>query len=83
MKKLTLIILALGLTSTLFAQRYKTENVIIITLDGLRWQEVYRGADSTLINSKYTDDKAAVQKQFWAETSEQRRKMLFLIKLTN
>jgi len=77
MKKLTLIILALGLTSPLFAQRYKTENVVIVTLDGLRWQELYRGADSALINSKYTDDKAVVQKQFWAETPEKRRKMLF------
>jgi hypothetical protein len=77
MKKLGLIILGLGLTLQLFAQNYKTENVVIVTLDGLRWQEVYRGADSALINSKYTDDKAAVQKQFWAGSADERRKMLF------
>jgi hypothetical protein len=77
MKKLTLIILALGLASQLFAQDYKTENVVIVTLDGLRWQEIYRGADSALINSKYTEDKPAVQKQFWAATADDRRKKLF------
>jgi hypothetical protein len=77
MKKLTLIILALGLASRLVAQGYKTANIVIVTLDGLRWQEVYRGADSALINSKYTDNKSAVQREFWAASTEDRRKMLF------
>ena len=29
-----------------YAQR--TENVVLVTLDGVRWQEVFAGADSTL-----------------------------------
>ncbi len=77
MKKLVLAILVLGIALRTQAQEYKTENVVIITLDGLRWQEVYRGADSSLINSKYTDNKAAVQKQFWSASAEDRRKILF------
>jgi hypothetical protein len=77
MKKLMLLILAFGVVSKLAAQEYKTANVVIVTLDGLRWQEVYRGADSALINSKYTDDKKVVEKQFWAATPEERRKILF------
>ena len=77
MKKLLLVVLALGLTTRLFAQGYKTQNIIIVTIDGLRWQEVYRGADSALINSAYTDDKPTTKKQYWSEDEGERRQMLF------
>jgi len=77
MKKLLLVVLALGLTTRLFAQGYKTQNIIIVTIDGLRWQEVYRGADSALINSAYTDDKTTTKKQYWSEDEGERRQMLF------
>ncbi|HEY0245025.1 MAG TPA: alkaline phosphatase family protein [Mucilaginibacter sp.] len=77
MKKVIVLLLALGFASQLIAQQYKTTNVVIVTLDGLRWQEVYRGADSALINSKYTEDKKGIQKQFWASSADERRKMLF------
>ena len=30
----------------------RTENVIVITLDGFRWQEVFGGADETLLDAK-------------------------------
>lgn len=33
-------------------QERKTRNVIIVMLDGLRWQEVFRGADPKLINKR-------------------------------
>ncbi len=37
----------------------KTENIVIVTLDGMRWQEVFGGADSALINNiNYTKDTA-------------------------
>ena len=29
----------------------KTQNVILITLDGVRWQEVFQGADKRIINN--------------------------------
>lgn len=76
MKKLSLLFLALSIIPQLFAQSRKTQNVVIVTLDGFRWQELYRGADSTLINSKYTDNKGEIRKKFWAETAEDRRKLL-------
>ncbi len=60
----------------LFAQSHKTQNIVIVTLDGFRWQEVFRGADSALINSKFTDDKHEINKNFWAKTPEDRRKLL-------
>lgn len=77
MKNLILILLAVTLCSSLLAQPLKTQNVVIVTIDGLRWQEVFRGADSALVDSKYTSDKDAVQKQFWSATTAERRKLLF------
>lgn len=59
------------------AQVRKTKNLIVVTLDGMRWQEVYRGADSALINSNFTADKDEVRKKYWAETPVGRRKLLF------
>jgi hypothetical protein len=76
MKQISLLLLAILVTQALFAQSHKTQNIVIVTLDGFRWQELYRGADSSLINSKLTDAKAEVRKKFWAETPEERRKLL-------
>ena len=76
MKKAILMLLLAGCFSALFAQQHKTENVIIVTIDGLRWQEVFRGADSALINSKETNEKEEVQKNFWTPNTDERRKML-------
>lgn len=61
-----------------FSQTGKTENVIIITLDGMRWQEVFSGADSALLNNKnYTPNREPVAKKFWDDDAFARRKKLF------
>ena len=53
-------------------------NVILITLDGMRWQDLFRGADSTIINDKqYTSDSAFVMSNFWSDNTEERRAKLF------
>jgi hypothetical protein len=31
----------------------KTENLVIVTLDGMRWQEVFKGIDETLATTVY------------------------------
>lgn len=54
----------------------KTENVILITLDGFRWQELFGGAEQRLISKDFVSDSAGVVKKFWAETPEQRRQRL-------
>ena len=47
------------------AQTGKTENIFIITFDGLRWQEVFTGADSLLVqNKEFVGDTAALKKKF-------------------
>ena len=52
-------------------------NLFIITTDGFRWQEVFNGADSLLINDeKYTPDTATIKMMFWASSTEERRKKL-------
>ena len=76
MKKIILLIFLFFCVLNAGAQQTKTKNVIIVTFDGFRWQELYRGADSALINSKFNSDKDGIRKKFWAETPEERRKLL-------
>lgn len=59
------------------AQR-KTENVVIVTLDGMRWQEIFAGVDEVLVNdSVYNRHRDEVKTKFWAATPEERRMKLF------
>jgi hypothetical protein len=55
----------------------KTENIFIITLDGFRWQELFGGADSALIQNKtYSHNPEELKSMFWAESPADRRKRL-------
>jgi hypothetical protein len=76
MKKIVLLAITLIIAIGSFAQTLKTKNVVIVTLDGFRWQELYRGADSALINSPYTQDKDVVTKKYWSKDLHERRKLL-------
>ncbi|MFN8285726.1 MAG: alkaline phosphatase family protein [Chitinophagales bacterium] len=72
---LSLLLLTFLLTSN--AQKTtKTENVILITFDGYRWQELFDGAQKKLINTRQVGDKAMLEKRFWAETEQERRNKL-------
>lgn len=62
--KLILPVLLLAIHG--FAQKSKIENIILISVDGLRWQEVFQGADSLLVKDK----------KYWANTTDKRRKKL-------
>jgi hypothetical protein len=60
------------------AQPRKTENLMIVTLDGMRWQEVFKGVDEVLMNdSTYNRDRKGMKEKFWADSEEERRKKLF------
>jgi len=53
------------------------DNVILITLDGLRWEELFTGADPWLLNNdEYTEDMETVRARFWRDTPEARREAL-------
>jgi hypothetical protein len=65
------------LTVVAATAQHKTENVIIITLDGYRWQELFTGADPKLIRDKqYVEDTTELKSRFWASTPQQRRQIL-------
>lgn len=51
------------------------ENVILVTLDGLRWQELFGGLDETMLGDKDngTNEPAALVRRFAADTAEERR----------
>jgi len=54
-----------------------TENIFIITLDGFRWQEVFNGADSSLINNEhYTPGAEIIKAIYWESSQEKRREKL-------
>ena len=78
MKRLiVLVLMVFVLTENLLAQE-ETPKVILITLDGLRWQELFAGADPKLItNKEYVNDTTWLKTTFWRETAEQRREVLF------
>lgn len=78
MNRIRLIFFVLLLMAVAHTQaQNKTENVILITLDGMRWQEVFGGADKTLVGNKtFVSDSAALTKKFWRESEAERRKTL-------
>jgi Type I phosphodiesterase / nucleotide pyrophosphatase len=72
-----LIALLLAFAAPLSAQQSQlSHNIILVTLDGFRWQELFTGADSTLIRGRFVRDTAATRKRFWAASTEQRRATL-------
>ncbi|MEY4930774.1 MAG: hypothetical protein RI909_1498 [Bacteroidota bacterium] len=77
-KCLLIVILLAFITPWSFGQvKGKTENIILITLDGMRWQEVFNGAEKRLIsNPKFVEDSARLKKLFWDDSVEKRREML-------
>ena len=76
--KLTCLLFLFSIPFLLRAQPdTKTKNIFIITTDGFRWQEVFTGADSALINnSKYTSDTSITKQLYWDDSVEMRRKKL-------
>jgi hypothetical protein len=55
----------------------KTENLVIVTLDGLRWQEVFGGADETLIDQRQgVHDLAGLKRRYWRDAATARREAL-------
>jgi hypothetical protein len=52
---------------------------VLIVSDGVRWQEVFRGADAQLMNRKYghIDDTASMQRRFARSTADSARSALF------
>lgn len=72
------ILAALLFADNLSAAELKTENVILITTDGFRWQDLFTGADPDLMNKENggVADANELKKEFWRDTPEARRETL-------
>jgi hypothetical protein len=60
------------------AQSNVVENIIIVTLDGFRWQEVFNGMDAMIASNPVFNqkDSAGIFKKYWGSTVQERRKKL-------
>lgn len=77
MKRQILFIFLLFCVRHAHAQQ-PVQNLVIITLDGMRWQEVFGGMDSLIaINPAFNqDDSAAIFQRYWAADAKARRSRL-------
>jgi hypothetical protein len=71
---------ALLMLTAMGAGAGETQNVVLIVSDGLRWQEIFTGADPTLLNDKeggsWLSDED-LHKRYWRDTAAERRALLF------
>jgi hypothetical protein len=75
----TLVLLAVTAPAALAQRQQRSQNVILVVTDGLRWQEVFAGADSLLAfgDPKVVgDDTTAIRRKFWRATAAERREVL-------
>lgn len=68
----------LGAGSAGAQSNLKTRNVVLIVSDGLRWQEVFNGAEAGLMNKEAggVSDPEGLRKEFLRQTSEESRQAL-------
>ncbi|SHM30997.1 phosphoglycerate mutase [Cyclobacterium lianum] len=79
MNKTALLLMVLGLSYGMaIAQKAtKTENIFLITVDGLRWQEFFKGADSLFVDDTgMIKDQGSLLPEFWHQDPLKRRQML-------
>lgn len=75
---LTLSALVFLAASVAPAAEPQTRNVLFISIDGMRWQEVFRGPEQAMMNKEFggVPDAAKLHEAFWADTPEARREKL-------
>ncbi|MBY5950981.1 sulfatase-like hydrolase/transferase [Algoriphagus marincola] len=80
MRKIVFLVLIMSLPGMdLLAQKTtQTENIILITFDGLRWQELFKGADSLMVDDTgLIDTPGSLLADYWHSDPKKRREMLF------
>ena len=77
MKILFSFLLSVFLYQSKAQQIQPAPNIFIITTDGFRWQEIFTGADSLIINNPaYVKDTALLKQLYWDNDLNERRKIL-------
>ncbi len=76
--KLTLSAILLFSFFTGKSQLPETKNVFIVTIDGIRWQEVFKGPDSSILNNSRFTKNIELAKMLYYDSSmkESRKKLL-------
>ena len=72
--------IAVAICITLGAQGRKTDRVVLVTLDGARWQDVFNGMDDALLREVTPKDvdvaTTTAYRRFWAPSAVERREKL-------
>lgn len=77
MKKLFILLALAAIFSNIQARTDNDRRIVVIMLDGLRWQELFNGADTALINSgKYAVNPKGISELYWRPTQDERRMAL-------
>jgi hypothetical protein len=76
LKSILIFLLLLTLGKVQAQQKNKTENIVLITLDGFRWQEVFTGADSSFMKQQVHLKDSKLKEKYWHEDLTERRKAL-------
>ncbi|MED9800542.1 MAG: hypothetical protein UFJ02_03790 [Prevotella sp.] len=74
MRKLIFSLLAIFLAGVM--PSWAQNRVVVIMVDGFRWQELYHGADSTLINNPEFGNVEMMKAKFWRASADERREAL-------
>ncbi len=78
--KLFMVSIVLVVSACSSETEHKTENIVLITFDGLRWQEVFSGIDPNFFDQmdymKYGYTHTEFKNKYWHDDPEQRRKLL-------
>jgi hypothetical protein len=77
MKKFTSVLLGLVICSQC-SQSLAADNLIFVTWDGFRWQELFNGAEEALLSKEMggVPDVPALRGSFWRDAADQRRQAL-------
>ena len=75
--KFLILLYAVFSIGTSRAESLKTENVVLVTIDGVRWQEVFRGVNEGLLNNKlYTKGASVLKEKLWDKNQHKRAELL-------
>lgn len=76
--RILFFLLITGVIQNSIIAQNKIENLIIITTDGYRWQEVFKGMDTAIANNKKFNqrDSGYIFNKYWSDDVNQRREKL-------
>ena len=77
-KRVMLVLAAVLLAASARGQGELGENVVLVLIDGMRWQEAFRGAQEDLLDRKRggVEEPARARERWWRPTAKERRELL-------